>query len=191
MYSSAFGYPHAFIGPATDIAYTDPVTLPLLSTEGLDVFSVGSEYTRVEKTLRVAGLADASKILDVCVNDKNPSGYTNCSTCYKCLRTLATLDIAGRLSDFSDSFDFDVYRARRMLYLAELLGSSDPLSKEIAEFAKQQNFSFPLLSRLINFLGASPAIRFSIRKLRAVKRLLADRSTPSPLPQGSTLGLPM
>lgn len=56
MYTSTYKYSDMFIGPTYDTAYSDLATLPLLSTDTLDAFSVGSEYSRVQKTLRVAEL---------------------------------------------------------------------------------------------------------------------------------------
>jgi len=95
IYASSYQYSNVFVGQTYNMAYGDTITLPLLSTDTLDVFSAGSEYTRVEKTLRVAEVPDSYGTIDVCVNSHNTSGYTNCSTCMKCLRTLATLEIAG------------------------------------------------------------------------------------------------
>ncbi|HUG88627.1 MAG TPA: hypothetical protein VMP42_07660, partial [Actinomycetota bacterium] len=40
--------------PLRDIAFLDPILLPMISTEALDAVSAGGHYTRVEKTLQVA-----------------------------------------------------------------------------------------------------------------------------------------
>ena len=49
---------------------------------------------------------------------------TNCSVCPKCARTLLTLDILGKLDDFSGVFDIPKYRreVRRRL-IAETIAS--------------------------------------------------------------------
>ena len=67
MYASAYSYRDVFIGPTCSMAYSDTAAVPLLSTEVLDACSVGSEYTRVEKTLRVADIPQSWQTLDICV----------------------------------------------------------------------------------------------------------------------------
>ncbi|MCP4143991.1 MAG: hypothetical protein GY752_01760 [bacterium] len=171
MYGSAYHYSDAFVGPSTGTGRTDNITLPLLSTDTLDAFSVGGEYTRVEKTLRVAELLDSYKHLDVCVNAYNTNGYTNCSTCWKCLRTLATLEIAGCLERYSASFDLNAYKSSRVKFFATLLGSNDPLPREIVQFAKDRKYSFPVSSHIIHASGIYPMMRFPGRVIRKLKRL--------------------
>ncbi|MGB5746027.1 MAG: hypothetical protein WBM69_03540 [Desulfobacterales bacterium] len=172
LYASTFAYADVFVGPTYDMAYSDTIILPLLSTENLDAFSVGSEYTRVEKTLRVAEVPDSYKTLDICVKDHNTGGYTNCSTCWKCLRTISTLEIAGYLERYSTSFDLNAYNRQRNRYLAKLLGSHDPLVREIVQFAKERNFSFPISSSVINATGFYPMARLSYRVMRKLKHII-------------------
>ena len=171
MYASTYNYSATFVGPTYDMAYSDTITLPLLSTETLDAFSVGGEYTRVEKTLRVAEVSDSYATLDVCVNAHNTSGHPNCSTCWKCLRTLATLEIAGYLDRYSTSFDLIAYKRRRNRYFATLLGSHNPLLREIVQFATERNYSFPTSSRLIHASGIYPVAKLSKRVLLKLKFL--------------------
>lgn len=150
MYASGCKYSDVFVGPTHDTAYSDLITLPLLSSDRLDAFSIGSEYSRVQKTLRVAEVSDSYGTLDVCVNSKHINQYINCSKCWKCLRTLTTLEIAGYLERYSDSFDLNIYHMHKKAYFTKLLKARDPLSKEIVEFAHSKNFSFPLSSRFIS-----------------------------------------
>ncbi len=152
MYASAFSYSNVFVGRAKEMACTDTISLPLLSTETLDAFSVGSEYTRVEKTLRVAEIPESYGSLDVCTDTLPDPGYTNCSKCPKCLRTLATLEIAGLLELYAGSFNLDAYRSRRSMFFAELLGSRDPFHKEIIQFSRERNYPYPVASRLLHAL---------------------------------------
>ncbi len=170
LYASAYAYPDAFVGPSYDMAYSDTVTLPLLSTESLDAFSVGSEYTRVEKTLRVAELPDSHATLDVCANAQYAGGYANCSTCWKCLRTLATLEIAGRLERYTASFDLDAYRRHRREYFSTLLASRDPLLREIVEFAAQRGYSLPISSRLAHATRVDRVAGLAKRVVRKLTR---------------------
>lgn len=171
MYASAYTYSDIFVGSTYSMGYSDAITLPLLSTEKLDAFSVGSEYSRVDKTLRVIEAPESHRMLDICVNANNTNGFTNCSTCWKCLRTLATLEIGGYLEYYSASFDLDAYREERLDYFTTLLGSRDPLLKEIVQYADDRNFSFPLYSRARQTLHIQPITRYSKRVWRKLKYL--------------------
>ena len=142
LYASGYGYGSAFIGPADSSNYSESATLPLMSTATLDAQSVGSEYTRVEKTLRLVDITETHDTLDVCWFD-HPGPSVNCSNCDKCLRTMATLDLSGRLELYRDSFDTSTYLSRRDAFLADLLGSNDPLAREIVEYAGSIGFEFP------------------------------------------------
>ncbi len=153
MYASTYHYSDARVGPVYDIAYSDSVIVPLMSTDSIDMLSVGNEYTRVAKTERVATIPDSYHTLDVCVHCNNTSGYTNCSRCFKCLRTLATLDIAGCLDYYASSFDLDEYSRQRARYFAALSRRSDPFSREIFELAKARDYTFPLASRVVRASG--------------------------------------
>lgn len=147
MYASTYNYVDIFVGKAYDLAYSDPVAIPLLSNRSIATFSVGSEYTRVEKTLQIADIKDTHKWLTVCVNDENAPGE-NCSTCWKCRRTLLTLEIAGLLSRYEDVFDLDAYQRGRRRYIARVLQSEDPLLREVISFAEESGFDFPLYSKM-------------------------------------------
>lgn len=143
LYASAYHYTDISIKPMQTMANSDAITLPLLSTESLDAVSVGSEYTRVEKTFRVANLKESYDSLNVCMkNDRN------CSRCEKCMRTLLTLEIAGLLDLYSNSFDLNKYRNYRDEYIVKILQSSWSLHREIIEDASSQNFRFPRYLRL-------------------------------------------
>ena len=90
LYASSYSYDDVSVAATHEIPFADPIVLPLLSTESLDAMSVGSEYARIEKMLRVAEIPDSYTALDVCARWNNSSGYRNCGSCWKCLRTLAT-----------------------------------------------------------------------------------------------------
>ncbi|MCK5450910.1 MAG: hypothetical protein KAI70_04005, partial [Candidatus Omnitrophica bacterium] len=151
MYASAYNYTDVFVGPTYSMGYSDTITLPLLSTDMLDAFSVGSEYTRVEKTLRVADIiADSYSSLNICVRTDNAM---NCSMCSKCMRTLLVLDIAGLLDRYSTSFDLNTYAKHKNWFIGRKMGSHDPLPSEIFQFAKRCNYSFSFLSHLYAMLA--------------------------------------
>lgn len=178
LMASAVSYPDIVPGVTHSAAYSDPIAMPLLATEGLDTLSVGSEYTRVEKTLRVAALPGSHLRLDVCTD---PDRAGNCSKCWKCMRTMLTLEIAGLLSSYHGVFDVQAYLPRRERFLREVLSSDEPLYREIVEFARQRGYAFPLTSRLYARLlaVAQPPLQ-AARRLRAAWR----RSGPGGRPGG-------
>jgi len=146
LYASTFDFRHIHVEPTYDIAYVDPILLPLLSTEVLDIISSGSEYTRVEKTVKVAKINSTYDSLDVCVDRKSAG---NCSKCWKCMRTMLTLDIAGFLDQYSKVFDKSIYMKERTSYIAKILFSNDPLLEEIVQFAKEKEYVFPFKSYIL------------------------------------------
>lgn len=150
MYASAVPYQETFVGPSRSTAYSDPISLPMLSSEVVDLFSSGAELSRVEKTLRVAELEDSYDSLDVCVSGRfvMETGGTNCSKCRKCMRTLLTLEIAGALERYSEAFDMQVYREHREQFVETLLRSKDSLSREVVDFAREKGFPFGFVPRL-------------------------------------------
>jgi len=172
LYASAYHFQDAFVGPTDSLAYSDLVSLPLLSTATLDALSVGSEYTRVEKTLSMVEFPDSYRMLDVCVRPAPPHGPTNCSECWKCLRTLATLDIGGCLSLYADAFDLDLYHRLRRRYFASLLGSDNPLLREIVDLAEERNYPIPLSSRMLHTFRVYPITNFYMRIVRKLNRVL-------------------
>jgi hypothetical protein len=145
LYGSTYHYSDVFVGPAYDISQMDPILLPILSTEAVDMVSAGGEYTRIQKTIKVAEIPESHATLDVC-----PRYYAtlrNCSTCYKCMRTMLTLDIAGLLNRYSASFDLEAFKRNKDKYIGGILNSPDPLLREIIQFAYERQYVIPLRSR--------------------------------------------
>ncbi|MGD1939203.1 MAG: hypothetical protein ACFCA4_16870 [Cyanophyceae cyanobacterium] len=131
---------------AGNLSYWEAIATPFLSTETMEMFSVGHEYTRVEKTLQVADVEDSYTWLDICSSNKLAG---NCGQCKKCLQTQLTLDIAGKLDRYSSVFDLDRYYKIRHNYFPEPLLRNDPFRREIADFAEAQGFEFPLRARVL------------------------------------------
>ena len=98
LYSSSYGPHHVAVQETHDIAFLDPVLLPMLSTGRMELYSAGAGLTRAEKTVRVARDPDAGTLLDVCITpaDRRPADRPNCSRCWKCRRAMVTFDLLGR-----------------------------------------------------------------------------------------------
>lgn len=144
-YASSYDYSDLSVRQDTDIGLVDPLILPLLSNPQMDLVAAGWNLSRIEKTCQVSEFEASYRYLDVCGNPFYKGSYTNCSECEKCLRTMATLDLAGALYRYSEVFDLDSYRERKNRYLYIIRFSEDPLHIGICEFAKKQGYKTPLL----------------------------------------------
>ena len=87
-----------------------PLTDPLFSSAALDVVHDGAAFGRLDRTALVASSDAALSSLHVCFND---FAAGNCSSCQKCLRTMATLDLLG-VREQAVSFDWTKYSLERL-----------------------------------------------------------------------------
>jgi hypothetical protein len=124
--------------------YCDPILLPLLSTESMELVADGVQYTRIQKTLRITNYNPAREYLNVCVG--GDSTHANCSVCGKCCRTLMTLKSAGIVDQFSHLFDVQKYTKRAELpYTATqvLQKNKDPFARGNIELARANEVKLP------------------------------------------------
>lgn len=172
-YASGYAFQDVHGGPSETTATSDVISLPLLSTASLRLTSVGSERTRVGKTLQVAQMESAKAGLDVCI-DGDASRLRNCSRCWKCQQTMVTLDLAGELEAFCpDRFNLDIYARHRSDYMATILSRGHPHDREIIEYAESVNFAWPRRSRRAAAIKrAQAATREAVRTCR--RRLSGD-----------------
>jgi len=118
VYFYSSGYPvKQFEASPYDSAHYDIFGLDMLSTSDVTFFSSGSTYSRVEKTEIITTEPLTRSYLNVCLT----SSDTNCAKCDKCLRTLVTLEVLGKLSDYSGVFDLATYKKYRHKYIAGVL----------------------------------------------------------------------
>ncbi|WP_431800748.1 hypothetical protein [Halobacillus andaensis] len=139
-YSSAV-HANEFKLSKNSMGHYDIFNLSMLSTETTNLFSSCCTKTRVDKTRMVAEFKPSYKYLDVCVRSNS-----NCSTCYKCLRTLFTLELLGKLELYSSVFDLNKYYSERKLYIAKVIAfyKKDIFLREIYNEMKIRNFEVPL-----------------------------------------------
>ena len=145
-YASTYSYAHIYVGEALDCSYCDPISLPLLSSSSLSTISVGSEYSRVEKTIQVSNFNESYGNLEVCVVYGKKSDKINCGRCHKCLRTLLTLEIDGNIHRYKNYFDMSNYYKSRSKYIAEVLVAKRPFEREIKFLMNEHNFKPPFIS---------------------------------------------
>ncbi len=122
----------------------DVFSLPMISTESLNVFSSGTFYTRITKTAMVSLFPLSYRFLNVCLFDE-----ANCSRCEKCLRTLLTLDILGKLKLFENVFDVDVYETNKPWFIGQVLAQRriNPHYRELYEAMMTNNFDIGCKAR--------------------------------------------
>lgn len=175
--SSTYGYKEMmFYGPNTYNHaledYADPYLLPLLSPEGLDIIPDGSQYTRVQKTQRIADYPATRKYLNVCIRHSDNDGDAkNCSSCDKCLRTLMTLESMDALDRFAGVFDLSVYKKHSFAYkcLQRVEYHHDAFAKENVDFAVFNHKPVP--PRFFAYLVCMPTLA-----KRAAKKLLGEKT---------------
>jgi hypothetical protein len=171
LYASSVSLEQLHVGPHFDTSSTDPIALPLLSTGSLQLESDGGQRSRFDKTLRIAEIPDTYWSLDVCVVGDLGG---NCSRCFKCLRTLAALEIGGVIDRYAEVFDLKTWEREREQYLAFIRVSRDKLVKEMVPEAKKRGFDLPRatprrLSPLFFEYVTNEATRYGMKLREALK----------------------
>ena len=154
--------------PHGDISLANAMLFPLLSTSALTMESTSSGSSRIERTLALVGEPHA-RYLDVCI-DADPDRVGNCSSCWKCMRTMLTLEIASGLDDFVPTvFTRSPYERRRSAYYAEIMSSTEPNDIELVEFGNRHGWRWGAMSRV------RALRRQAERRLREQARSVRDR----------------
>lgn len=161
LHSSSLPYEHLMVkNSVQQMTQIEPFVLQILSScDDIEILSVGSEYSRVEKTEIVSNIEHSYEFLDVCTTEGKDK--TNCSACVKCLRTLTTLEILGALELYSESFNLEIYKKNKNRFLGKVLVQNDEFTKEIYDLAQKKKFAFPVMSYLYSLYYK---LRYLIRK---------------------------
>jgi hypothetical protein len=173
LYSSAhpfgeIGVAHLARSAGKSTAHIDPILLPLLSSERMRLMSGGAALSRGEKTRLVSGNELAAMHLDVCVSPEGRlrHGKTNCSRCWKCERTMATLEAIGALDRFGAVFDIQHYRADREQIMKRLVWRAErgsDIDVEILEMLKASGLRVP--RRLPGYLRKARSAAGRLRRV--------------------------
>lgn len=161
-YSSTFPV-HAFEFTFDTTSHYDSYSLPLLSTDQLDIFSAGTPHSRVEKTRYLVDYEPSHRFLNVCV-----TAGENCSCCPKCLRTLVTLDALGALETYRDVFDLDIYARHRAKHVVEAMRGDDEWSSDIRALMNETGFTPSTTQYLYYSLRQAVATSSAGRKLHSM-----------------------
>jgi hypothetical protein len=121
----------------------DTLILPLVSTESTNIHSAVSNFQRTERTYFISNFDLTYIHLDVCTNPSASGNKNNCSICSKCMRTQLTLDLYGRLKNYTAVFHLENYYERKDKFIAEIYNTRklDPFSADIYELiVKKEQF---------------------------------------------------
>ena len=151
-----------------------------LSTANTNIMISEVHYNRVEKTKKILASDLTAQHLYVCnadlMNEKwgehnEKEGYLNCSECFKCVRTLLTIDILGKLDQFGNLFNLEKYKKQKDQLILNMyqLRHKDPFQKEIYELFIETNSQFtPSQLKLIKAWERKQLPHRILRKVRSV-----------------------
>lgn len=156
-----------------DIAeYSESFMPHLISTERFELVIDGCQYTRAEKTERISDWEFAQKHLNVCVPALEHA--RNCSCCNKCMWTLIPLEAMGKLEQFSQVFDLDVYRKNAPTWKLRFAAheGTDAMETSIIRYARAHGMELPSRSAAARELKwretVRPRLRRALRKVKSV-----------------------
>ncbi|HLS70253.1 MAG TPA: hypothetical protein VK027_01185 [Chitinophagaceae bacterium] len=144
-----------------------------IATNSIEFHVSGLMQNRTNKTKVIAGSEITFDNLNVCLitpdnkNIKTANRTQNCSKCFKCIRTMVTLDIIGELNKFSKVFDLAVYNKNKNKYLASLLykkyRAKDDYAKDIFKEAKVQKYH---IAPIVYYYAVLRAFQPILRKIK-------------------------
>ena len=160
--ASGVSYVDSMIKETEYCDYADAAIVHLLSTETLECISSGGQYARTEKTKIISDMELSYNMLDVCILDIDEDRPHNCSYCVKCLRTIITLEILGKLDLYKNIFDIERFNKHRYFYYILTLSKACVFAEEILHMAKSENYKLPFGIKTLAYI-------FSIDIFQAMK----------------------
>lgn len=160
----------------SEIALINDLLLPHLSTETVTFFADGGAFSRCGKTEQISDYEIVKKYLNVCGNPETVD--KNCSECFKCKRTMLTLDIMGKLEEFSDLFDLKKFDDKaKKTYIAEVLNNYDKdlFCSDIYHYALKKGIRLEDRTTLFNRMYMQWATSTTANKLRKIKNNLLKK----------------
>lgn len=138
-----------------DPAYYDLLTADAVRTPSLEFLIAGMFTSRMEKTALIAEDPHTYHDLNVCfltpdniAVNREGSKLKNCSQCPKCIRTMTSLDVLGKLENYKSVFDLNMYNLSRAKYFGDLIymkfRNRNIYAKEILAAANSKGYKIPL-----------------------------------------------
>ena len=136
----------------------------LISTERFELVIDGCQYTRPQKIEKISEWDITQKYLNVCVNPKEDG--LNCSCCQKCMRTMVTLDVMGKLDKFKNIFNLETYNKNVKFFKYYFVKNykKEQMCTGVVEYAKEHNYKMP--SRL--FIRTKVFLYRARRKIKTI-----------------------
>lgn len=132
-------------------AFCESYMIPLFSTRKIELVIDGCQYERGVKTAKLADWAFARKHLNPCsVHSQDSDNPHNCSKCGKCLRTMLTLEILGKLDDFSGVFDIETYRKHEFPYKCDTVLNRKKDAHKLENYALAQKYNPHVLPSILS-----------------------------------------
>ena len=127
----------------SDASYYDVFNINCLSTENTIFCSAGIDKSRMEKIDFIADNPFVQNSLFVCVNVNDKA--QNCSLCAKCTRTMAGLEVLGKLDKFHRVFDVAHFRQNPGYHWGfMLIKGKHTLYKEVVDLYLKKHKRFPI-----------------------------------------------
>ena len=95
------------------LEHFDFILFDMCSTRNTKIFSTLATQERTERTEYIIDDTLTKKYLHVCIKTIDDGPVHNCGRCYKCLRTLAAIDILGKLPEYETIFDQSYYKTHK------------------------------------------------------------------------------
>ncbi|MBR3414640.1 hypothetical protein IKG73_01300 [Candidatus Saccharibacteria bacterium] len=136
-YADAYNLDRFSINVDEDTAHYDKWLLPMLSNENIRMYSANKDMVRFDKTKLLTEYSLSYDNLLVCWTDEE-----NCGKCNKCIRTLVTLDLLGKLDLYNKSFNLEDYYKNKDAYISKVirLRKEDFLFDEIVQRMEVSKF---------------------------------------------------
>lgn len=102
------------IAGRADMAYRDPVILPMISTSALEVYSSGCQHSRSAKFSIWLSRPELLPYLNTCLRSTDrKGGYINCGTCKKCAELLLRAEALNLMPQMAQVFNVEAFRTQR------------------------------------------------------------------------------
>lgn len=154
---------------------SDPIIMPLLSPNGLDILCDGAQYTRTDKTFNIIDLSLAQKYLNVCVSSSDAHvAATNCGLCTKCQRTLMALESSDALEKFKDVFNLSLWHKYAFRYKCEqvIKYKNDTFARDNVDFARSRGKYLPNKFTAYAVTFFFKVINLSKRVIRKIRKII-------------------
>lgn len=169
-YASGYSYKNIHVSKSEDIAFTDPILLPLLSTKTLKIHPTHAALNRIEKLEIISNLEVAKNNLHVCVDHNSEK---NCSKCQKCIRTMIGLEVIGKIEEFSGSFDLNYFKKNKKRILYKTLTSTSDLNIDIQEKISQLGYPIPsTIQTAVKVYNAFQPLRMAFKSSKRLIKML-------------------